>query len=289
MVARQSEPMLLHLRSHSLDSGAPHGGSGSGSGSGGSLNGSTASVSGGASVVTSEVVVGRDGKVRSSTRSSSSAEHHRLAARAKVFWVEQLLKEAAKKASGHRRDLWLFTDVDVVPFGSYWALAKAAAASHEITFLAEPPSSRDRDGGGGGGGGGGLSTWVADSGLFALRNTARVRRLLQHWAVRLMSNGRMGDQDVLNWLLLKRLQPGELDWGLFDGAVATANVTAVGPTTVAYHAAGVGGVERKAARLREAFARRGVEGRMAGWCPPAMGEPVGAAEKGRYDLMSGLI
>ena len=259
MVARQSEPMQLHLRSHSL-SASPQakGNSGGGGGSGlGSLNRYT---SVGTSAV-SEVVVGGNGRVR------SSAEH-RLASRAKVFWVEQLLKEAAK---GHKRDLWLFTDVDVAPLGSYWDLARSATSSHEIVFMAEPQTSD-----------GGLSTWVANSGFYALRNTARVRRLMQHWAERLMSNARMLDQDVLNWLLLTRLQPGELDWGLFDGGAATANATAVGPQTVAYHAAGVAGVERKAAKLREAFARRGVAGRVAVWCPPAMGEPVGAAERERY-------
>ena len=116
--------------------------------------------------------------------------------RAKVYWTEQILKQAARGAAG---DIWVFTDADVVPLASYWHLARHNF-SHEIQFMREVHQHR------------GLSNWVVNSGFYMLRNTARVRRFLRMWAVRLMSSRKLKDQDALNWLLLNRVKADELDW-----------------------------------------------------------------------------
>ena len=64
---------------------------------------------------------------------ASTAQHVYLrSVRAKVYWTEQRLKQSRSSP----RDIYVFTDTDVVPLGSYWSLAERYF-THEIQFMGE--------------------------------------------------------------------------------------------------------------------------------------------------------
>ena len=63
----------------------------------------------------------------------SSFENYIRGVRAKVFWMEQTVNRGRLRA----RDVHLFTDLDVVPLGSYWRLAREGLQGHNISFLSE--------------------------------------------------------------------------------------------------------------------------------------------------------
>jgi hypothetical protein len=174
---------------------------------------------------------------RSSGKVAARREYLR-GVRAKVFWMEQLAKSPLL---GSRDDVYLFTDLDIVPFGSYWELVRSM--THDIMFMPEVHHHA------------GLSDWVVNSGFYAFRLTPSVRRFLTKWAVMLMANRKLKDQDALNLLLLKRVRRQELDWGVFPSTLVTTNISEVTAATVAYHATNPAPYT-KTDRLREAFARR---------------------------------
>ena len=51
----------------------------------------------------------------------------------------------------------------------------------------------------------------------------------------------MYDQDVANWLLLKRLKPGDVGWALLPTRLVGTDVDAVDADLVGFHAVGVTG------------------------------------------------
>ena len=71
--------------------------------------------------------------VRTVADSGSSLEYMR-GVKSKVLWVEQLLRNPVM---GHRDDIYLFTDLDVVPFAPLWPLVREHLKDHEIVFMEE--------------------------------------------------------------------------------------------------------------------------------------------------------
>ena len=55
------------------------------------------------------------------------------------------------------------------------------------------------------------------------------------------SRGKMFDQDIANFLLVKKLKPGEVRWGLLPSSLVSANLSDVSPELGAFHAVGVSG------------------------------------------------
>ena len=82
--------------------------------------------------------------------------------RSKVFWMEQVMK---RPVFGSRNDIYVFTDLDVVPFASYWNLARVAL-QHDIMFMPERHKHR------------GLSDWIANSGFCETHSSNQDSRLL---------------------------------------------------------------------------------------------------------------
>ncbi|KAL3893534.1 MAG: hypothetical protein SGPRY_014163, partial [Prymnesium sp.] len=110
----------------------------------------------------------------------------------------------------------------------------------EILFMREPEGSC------------GMTNWVANTGFILLRNTMAVQRFW-YW-VHVSMRGKMIDQDLANFLLLKKLKQHELQWGLLPRSVVTAKVDRISNETVAFHAVGVTG-EKKFDVLKAALVR----------------------------------
>ena len=206
--------------------------------------------------------------VRTVADSGSSREYMR-GVKSKVLWVEQLLR---KPVMGHRDDIYLFTDLDVVPFAPLWPLVREHLKDHEMVFMEEKHSHK-----------GGLGGWMVNSGFYACRLTRNVRLFFQYWAVMLKGNRRLKDQDAANYLLNKqeaqvvqrqqqetaggssRGAAQQLRWATFPSHLVTGNLSRISSETVAYHAVGIPSAAcglgcSKTARLREAFRRRNAHG-----------------------------
>ena len=96
------------------------------------------------------------------------------------------------------------------------------------------------------------------------RNTRAVRAFF--WAVQVSvhSSQRLYEQDLANFLLLKKLKPPELAWGLLPATAVTSDVAElVAGTTVAFHSVGVSGAA-KLDRLEAAKRHHSAQARVLG-------------------------
>ena len=168
---------------------------------------------------------------------------------------EMLLAHLRQHARPSGNELFLFTDLDVLPLRSYDALVAAFLAAErasprppEILFLREPDGHC------------GMTPWPANTGLVLMRNTKRVRDFWQ-WTT-ISARGKVYEQDVANFLLMRKLKAHELSWGLLPAELAAASLDRVGPQTVAFHAIGASGGD-KFALLEAAWQRAGLAGSLA--------------------------
>ena len=87
-----------------------------------------------------------------SARNQTEARHYLRGVRSKVFWMEQVMK---RPVFGNRDDVFVFTDLDVVPFAPYWNLAREAL-KHDIMFMPERHKHKGQHG---------FTEWVVNSGF----------------------------------------------------------------------------------------------------------------------------
>ena len=66
-----------------------------------------------------------------------------------------------------------------------------------------------------------------------------MRTFIAHWKSRIQMNKHMLEQDLANWLLLTHPAHKQLNWTMIPDELATANLSRVGPRTIAFHAVGV--------------------------------------------------
>ena len=188
------------------------------------------------------------------------------AVRERINYLRHVLKRYEHRSE---RALFLFTDLDVWPLRPLAPLLRplqhalrASALQRErieqcarnghcagvaanlqprpldIIFMREPPGHC------------GMSAWLANTGLMVMRNTLAVRKFL--FACYSTRGRGVFEQDVANLLLIKKLRPQELAWGLVDSALVTASLDEIGAQTVAFHAVGVSGTRAKADVLERA-------------------------------------
>lgn len=154
------------------------------------------------------------------------------ASRARIDALLRLLQRGARQSNLANR-LYLLSDLDVLPLRRYSSVVQHFTelerrhGTIDILFMREPPGSC------------GMTAWVANTGFMLMRNTRRVRDFWR-WTAG-TSRGKMFDQDIANFLLVKKLKPGEVRWGLFPSAMVNANASAVAAETAAFHAVGVSG------------------------------------------------
>ena len=163
----------------------------------------------------------------------------RRASKARIDLLQSLLTANAREDARTRNRLYLLSDLDVVPLRPYSALAehfiareqaeggRDATARPEILFMRELPGSC------------GMTAWLANTGFMIMRNSHRIRNFWR-W-VSSTSRGKMYDQDIANFLLVRKLKPNEVPWGLLPQSLVGANASAVTAETAAFHAVGVSG------------------------------------------------
>lgn len=174
----------------------------------------------------------------------------RKASKARIDLLYTALHKHAR-VDERRNRLYILSDLDVLPLRSYTALVdhfiqseRAAASSGgqqpDILFMREPPGSC------------GMTPWLLNTGFMVMRNSQRTRALWR-W-VGALSRGKMYDQDVANFILLKKVRANEVTWGVLPSDMVTAAPEDVAQQTVAFHAVGVTG-PAKFERLRSAWER----------------------------------
>jgi hypothetical protein len=164
----------------------------------------------------------------------------RRSSRAKAAMVLRLLHANAARDHSESNRLYLWCDLDVLPLRPYSVIVdhfmaleqeatRRGTQRTELLFMREPHSSC-----------GGMTPWVANTGFIMMRNSAPVRGFWR-WLEGTTRGGKMYDQDVANWLLLKRLKPGDVGWALLPTRLVGTDVDAVDSDLVGFHAVGVTG------------------------------------------------
>ena len=154
------------------------------------------------------------------------------ASRARINALLTLLIRTARESQFTNR-LFLLSDLDVLPLRPYSSIVEYFLASErrhgalDLLFMSEPPGSC------------GMTPWVANTGFMLMRNS-RIVRDFWRW-VQQTSRGKMFDQDIANFLLVKKLKPGEVRWGLLPSSLVSANLSDVSRELGAFHAVGVSG------------------------------------------------
>ena len=169
--------------------------------------------------------------------------------RAKVAWVNSVTARYTTDT------VYLVTDLDVMPLRPLDALVRwfVRQRTVEVAFMREPGRTTGMHG----------VQWALNTGFFLLRNTWQVRTFIAHWKARIHMNKHMLEQDLANWLLVSpHAAHTQLNWTLIPDELATANLSRVGPRTVAFHAVGVTG-EAKFKRLWQGYKLAGPEGRLS--------------------------
>ena len=132
----------------------------------------------------------------------ASQRYYMAGVRAKVKWMQRLLN-TLKPASRGEEVYVLFSDLDVLPLrplSQLWPLSSPSGWSNvtnaSIVFMDERHIHS-----------GGLSNWAVNSGVYLLRNTARVRMFLYWWSLLLKSNRKLKDQDAASMRRQGSYQP----------------------------------------------------------------------------------
>lgn len=150
------------------------------------------------------------------------------ATRARVKFVHGMLRSLMHQFVN---GVFVLTDLDVLPlrpFSVLFSQLLEPTPRRDILFMREPAGHC------------GMTPWVANLGLVVMRNTKAVRAFWYHVLSSVRQSKMMNDQDVANWLLLKKYRPGELSWALLPD-IATADVRSVSRDSAAFHAVGVSG------------------------------------------------